>query len=468
MPTGFGLIDYVGFGACLAFTAWALATDPRLLLGMPFILTSYFIVPFVTLLSPAQTIPLILLGWMVLAGPFDAIRRHHNTVILIACLVFVNLAAAMLIGDSGSRPIMRSMHYATLTGAFLFGLWACRNPEGLRLAMWGFAICAAIHSAYALYQLFAFQTGLPFRAIVRGSSGSYSLAVSNGILRVNGLASEPKRAAYVFFAGALAALYLADSARGLMRIGLRGGASVAAVLSLVTLSGSFFASIVLTVGAMSIQSKRLWKFLPLAALGVGLAVLVSPGVVASFSNALTSQVDDRLEEVSVGLDADRIYRQEFFAQQLVEDDPTTLVFGLGLGRYNQVLSDTFGYGAGLAPNGALLPLNSQIFEIGFDLGLPGLLAFYLGSLVILSRIRGGGLYPFYLRFIVLVVILQSVFVQSLYLGAFVLGVAVAFAEVQRRRSRVPGPVATRSPPTHRAGSRPPLGPRSHTLAPSDR
>ena len=438
MPQGFGLIDYVGFAACLLFTGWALATNPlRLLLGLPFIVTAYFIAPLVTYQTPGKVIPLILLGWMILTNRLNVIRSQHNAFILIGCLVFVNFAAALIIGGSGIRPIMRILHYADLVGIFAFSVWACRKPQGLQLAMWGLVICAGIHGAYALYQLFAFQFGLPFRAIVRGTNGGFSLAVSNGILRVNGLADEPKRVAYLFFAGALAALYLANTVRGFMRTALRGGACVAGLLSFITLSGSFLGSLIIAIGTMAFFSIRLWKFFPVVILSVGLFVVISPRAVNYFSETLTSSMDDRLEEVSVGLDADRIYRQEFFAQDLVQNDFTTLIFGLGLGRYNQVLHDRYGFGAGLAENGSLLPLNSQIFEVGFDLGLPGIVVLYIGSLFIFLRIRGSGLFAFYLRFIVLVVILQSIFVQSLYLGAFVLGVAVAFAEVQRNSRRVP-------------------------------
>ncbi|MBI1357420.1 MAG: hypothetical protein GC160_24025 [Acidobacteria bacterium] len=407
---------------------------------MPFILTFYVIVPFGTLLTPSRVVPLVLLAWMVISARGEPFRRHLDVFLVVITLSIVSVLAALMIADSGSRPLLRFLNYATLLSIFAFAAYGCRTPKGLTMAMWGLAICAGLHGAYALYQIVAFETGLPFRAIVRGLSGRFDVAQAYGLFRVNGLASEPKRLGYVLFAGALASIYLTKSVSpGLHRTALRTNAIISFALSFLTMSASYFAAVAVSIGGMLLMSSRLWRIVPVGVAVVGLALFASPDLASRVTDLFADTVEDRFEEVSAGLDAVRVYRQEFYAEDYAKAHPLSLVTGLGMGRYNNVLNEEYGEGVGLVGN-MLLPLNSQIFEIGFDLGLPGLLILYGGSVALILSLKTDRKLSFFLKFLVLCVVAQSVFVQSLYLGSFILGMAVAYANMPRGAWAPPDPM----------------------------
>lgn len=232
----------------------------------------------------------------------------------IMLLLFGALAAsfsyAFLLGDDVVRSVIRSAYYAGLFALMSFCFEMGRRPDSYQIFIKGLVVTGALLALYGIYQLIAIYTGLPLRGILRGASG-VDMAFEAGIVRINSLANEPKRLGYVLFVSGLAALSLATQARNgkLLIKGL--GFGVIAV-SLLTLSGSYFLAIFLFACAALLlyPSKFSGYFFGLLAVG---AIVITTVPDLGLYDAIQSGYERRVQEVEVGLDGVRVYRQEFFA-----------------------------------------------------------------------------------------------------------------------------------------------------------
>lgn len=428
MAAGYNpIIDTAVVVACIGLTINLLGSRPqRLLLYLPTMLSLYFIVPVVTLLTNWHTIPILLLFWWILNRGGE-IPSPSRPVMLILILIFSGqVVVAMIHGDTGTRVILRASYYLGLATLFVFTYFMVQRPGGKDLLVRGLAIAAAIHVCYSLYQIVAYQTGLPFRAIVRATSPVGSVAYEGGglILRVNGLANEPKRLGYVLLIGALAFFELRHScppaqARRMFQWGI-----ATLVVSILTFSGSYFLALFALGIIVSLWNR---KFLRYAFRGLAALALLAPifsSTTANIWSALQVGYERRAAEVEVGLDGDVVYRQEFYAQDFLETHPSAILTGVGIGRYNRVLFQEYGHGVGYGGRGnRILPINSNLYELIFDLGgiATALIYISLAVLALRAKKQGERLFAYGLFFL----LAQSLTIQVLHFIAILAGSAVA-------------------------------------------
>ncbi|MDJ0922056.1 MAG: hypothetical protein QNI84_13085 [Henriciella sp.] len=433
MPVGHSWVDYVVVALCVAFTVYALIRRQELLLyALPTILSLYFIVPVVSQIAPVQIVPLILGAWLIVADKTGRVGIHGGLIGVLGICILATLAWGVYQGGAGSRPFMRALYYSSMAFTFLYAFAKVRTRADMRAAIWGLAIAGAIHSGYSLYQIFALETGLPFRAIVRGSSGGYSLAMGFGTLRVNGLASEPKRLAYVLFVAAVAAFYLVRQARSPdSRLFLLGTGFVSLLMALLTFSGSFFFAVALTILIVGSISPKLLRVGIIGLLPLSLLFIANPSLGNAAYSTIESTIMDRFDEVEVGLDGETVYRQEFYASDYAQRNPEVAAFGVGLGRYNYVFSREYGLGAGYGENARILPLNSQLLEVMFDLGAFGILLIFVCPAILLLQLGRKNALEMTLFLILSFLLLQALFVTNMVFTAFVIGITASYVHQRR-------------------------------------
>ncbi|SFB77818.1 hypothetical protein [Tropicimonas isoalkanivorans] len=404
-----------------AYAGFLLVRDPvRLMAFLPAALCLYFIIPTVTLLTLWQTVPLLLMFWLIAQGKLVLPKSARPFVALLMFLFLVSCVYAIVLGRDPTRAVIRSIYYASTFALFLYAYDIGRRPEAYRLFVVGFAVTAAILSLYGLYQFFASATGLPYRGILRGAYGADS-AFENGILRINSLANEPKRLGYVLFVGALAfferATWLHGKAR---RNSVLWGVGVLFV-SLFTFSGSYFLALALFgVGAFVLYPVRLRKaWIPLLVFSLA---FVAFGQNTGLYKALETGIERRQQEVELGTDGYVVYRQEFFAQDYLERHPGTAFTGVGVGQYYNVLHSKYGDGVGLA-GGRLLPINAMALELTFDVGGIAAATLFSGLVLLIFRLRRRGFV--FLTLALLFLTVQSLTIQTLLYIAVVTGIGLA-------------------------------------------
>lgn len=423
MIFGYTPLDPVFVLAGSLFSLYLLLVHPnRLMLYLPAALSVYAIAPFVTLLTVADTVPLLILLITLLSGKFALPQRIQPWLITLVFLIFFQALVALVADDlSPDRILIRSLYYLTLLTLFIFSLNACRKDETYHLLLRGMAIIAAIHAIYGLYQLIAVPAGLPVRGILRGTTGA-DIAMEGIFVRINGLANEPKRLGYVLGIGALAFFELARRHQGARRRRLRQAGALVLAISLLTFSGSYFLALALMGLVLVVLYPRFLKKLIVPGIVVGLAIPIFPDTSKQLWESIDMGFDRRATEVVAGLYGQKIYRQEFFAEEYLSIHPETILTGVGIGRSNSVLHEEFGNGAGY-DEGYLLPLNSEALQILFDLGGLGAIIVY-GTLLALIW-RAWRLRETFLMMALLLLGMQSLSILTMQFLAILMGAAWA-------------------------------------------
>lgn len=428
MPSGYSWVDPVVVLGCIIFTFYALYKRPRwMLCALPTMLTIYFFIPVVSYQTPFQIIPLILGGWVMFFDKSGRVAVHSKLIVVLVIGLLASLAYAIWAGGAGTRPYMRTLYYLSILFTFIYAFSRIRTREDLRLAMWGLVIAGAVHAGYSVYQIFAHEAGLPFRAIVRGAGGDFSLVRAYGTIRVNGLASEPKRLSYVLFAAMIAAFYLRHDARtGLRKFLLGGIGALCLIMSIFSFSASYFFAVGLTMIFLSLLSPKMLRLFVMSLLPLSLLFLTNPTATRAVYTNIETIITDRFSEVEVGLDGETVYRQEFFANDYSLENPEVALLGVGLGRYNHVFRSEYGPEAGYGGDGTILPLNSQVYEVLFDLGFIGAFLFILCPAIFLLRIGRKNRFELTLFMMTSFLLLQSLFIINMGVLAFVLGIGASY------------------------------------------
>lgn len=388
MVFGFTPLDPLVVLIGTVIAAYFLVRQPaRLVAWLPAMLTVYVFIPFVTLLTLWQTVPLLLLARVFLNGKIK-VPEQAKLLLLFLVLIFLGSSFyALLLGYDSERALIRIMYYLGLFSLFTFLFEMGRKEDCYKLLLKGFVVLGVVLSVYGLYQIVAFYSGLPLRGIVRGTSDA-QVAFEGGILRINSLASEPKRLGYVMFLSSLACLFLAriEPHRALK---LRFWAVFIFIMSLFTFAGSYFLAIALFIVTASVLYPT-WTTKYLLA-----AIILFVGIQGLFPEiglweSMVEGYERRLTEVEVGLDGMRVYRQEFFAEEYLANHPSASLFGVGLGQYFVTLYQEYGTGVGINEFGGLVPLNSTFLELVFDFG--GILAvvLYAAIGVLIWKLRRAG------------------------------------------------------------------------------
>ena len=423
MIFGYTLLDpvFVMLGSMGAMYL-LLARPNRLMLYLPGALSVYAFVPFVSLLTLAEIVPMLILLTTMVRGRIDIPRRVRlGFAILVAIFVLELTFGLGAASTDMERTLMRSMQYVGLLMLFLFSLNSCRDERTYRLLVRGAAIIAAIHAIYGLYQFIAAPTGLPMRGILRGTEGAQA-AMEGIFLRINGFASEPKRLGYVLAVGALAFFELARHSTGTRRTRLRQMGIGVLAISLLTFSGSYYLALALMGTVLVVLYPRFLKSVAALSLLGAMTIPIFPEPAEKLWVAISSGYERRAEEVDVGLDGQIVYRQEFYAEEYLSRNIGVALTGVGIGRANTVLHNEFGDGAGY--NGdAPLPLNSAVLQILFDLGGPAILIIY-GTLLALIW-RAWRRREIFLMLVLVLLGMQSLSIQVLQFMAIFMGAALA-------------------------------------------
>lgn len=462
MIGGFGTIDYVVVVLACLISVVCLAERPKaLLLILPTLLTIDFFIPMGTQLTPYRIVPLMLGAWLLLTGRFGVSSKYNIPLALFIVWVALCMLYGLSYDDSGNRPILRLGYYLGIISIFVFSYHVIRNRNGLEAAIFGIWIAAIMHGVYSAYQVMAYNLGLPFRGIVYGDSGRGFVVPfgDTGIIRVNGFADEPKRLGYVLFCGIIVSLlYWSRAYAGAVpspywriRSRLRVGTAIAvcctmlAGAGLMTLAGSFYAAVAAAL-LLSVFVFTKYGLSAIVALGlaISLAASIAPDKLTEFSSTAIESMSSRADEVEKGLDAKTVYRQEFFAQDHLAQNWEDIVIGVGLIRYNTVLAEKYGPGAGFTADGRVMPINSQILEIAFDLGIPGLLVLYIGGTLLFVGVARVGPTGAALGFMMLFMLLQSAFVMNLHLLSFVAAMCAALISIYGRSGSTRRPSTTRA------------------------
>jgi len=200
-------------------------------------------------------------------------------------------------------------------------------------------------------------------------------------------------------------------------------------MSIMTFAGSYFAAIGLFGLAILLlyPSRATVYFISALVIGVGVSVAVPE---LGILEAIQYGYERRVAEIEIGLDGSVVYRQEFFAWDYLRNNPSSSLTGVGIGQYFSVLNNTYGVGAGYNEQGGLMPLNSNFFELIFDLGLIAAVLIYGGLILLVFRLRRAGETFFCLSLLFLVV--QSLTILNLLYIVLFAGMALGRLTLQRR------------------------------------
>lgn len=414
----------LGTGLALYFVA----TNPVRLMGwLPAALTLYFFIPFVTLLTLWQTVPLLLTARAALLARLRVAPAAQPLFLFILFVFIGSSSYAILLGADPVRALIRILYYLGMLALMSFAYEMGRRDDCQKILLRGLVVLGAVLAVYGLYQIVATFTGLPVRGILRNTS-SADLAFEGGILRINSLANEPKRLGYVMFLCTLACPFLAQAnPRKKLRFIWTGVGIL--FMSLFTVAGSYFLAIAL-FGALALllYPSRTTRY-AFGLLGLVLAVyLIFPDL--GLFEVITSGYERRLVEVEVGLDGQRVYRQEFFAWDYLAKNPLPSFFGVGLGQYYITLYHEYGVGVGFNELGGLNPLNSTFLELLFDLS--GIVAamFYGAILLLIWKLRRAG--ETFLCLALLFVTVQSLTIITLHWMVLFAGLGLARVTVWQR------------------------------------
>lgn len=422
MTFGYTPFDPLVVLAGTIYAAHILSVRPvRLMSFLPLALSLYFFIPTVSYLTLWRTVPLLLIGWLLMKGRIRLAASARPLFGAIVVLFLGSLAFALVFGADAERAVIRSLYYMSAIALFLFAYEMGQKQEGYDLFVRGLAMVAILYAAYGAYQILAYYTGLPVRGIVYGPNRSGLIAAEAGIPRINSLANEPKRLGYVLFVGALACFALAFERSGkASRRYMFAGTGIVAI-SVMTFSGSYFLAVLLfVVGASLLYPMKMYKVAMAA--GVVIAVLAVFNPSNPVITALETGIERRTEEVEVGLDGNVVYRQEFFANDYLARHPWQAVTGVGVGQYYNALNAEYGSGVGYDERGGLMPLNSMLLEIVFDLSGVAAFALYAGLGLLILKLRKKKFH--FLALALLFLTMQSLTITTLLFICVFAGVAV--------------------------------------------
>lgn len=431
MPFGYTPLDplivLLGTGIAIYF----LGTRPlRLIAWLPAMLTLYFFIPFVTLLTMWQTVPLLLAGRALLKGQIQAYRPAQLLLLILLSVFIASAFYAILMGSDPTRAVIRTMYYAGVFAIMSFTYEMGRREDCYELLLKGLVVLGTVLMIYGLYQIIAAYTGLPFRGILRGLNRAQA-AFEGGFFRVNSLATEPKRLGYVMFVCAMACLFMIQFRPEQARR-LKWTSAGILFTSLFTFAGSYFAAILLFSSAASIlYPSRATKYV-LGGFGLAIVVMTAFPDLGLIST-IQEGVERRLNEVEVGLDGYKVYRQEFYAWDYLANHPVAAIFGVSIGQYYGVFSSSYGIGAGISPNGSLLPLNSNFLELLFDLGGAAAVVFYGAIGVLILALRRCG--ETFICLALLFLTMQSMTILTLHFMVLFAGIGTGRLALARQRNR---------------------------------
>ncbi|MGB3165493.1 MAG: hypothetical protein WBA68_01815 [Alteraurantiacibacter sp.] len=431
MAFGFGILDYIVVALCLAATIALLHRPEKLIVILPLMMSIDFFIPLGTFVTPGHIVPLIL-GGAMLVKPVAQIPRIVTSIALLYLVVLaVAVLYAVVLGGAGSRPFVRGAFYLNILLVFLYGYAVTARTGSLLPIVKGLAVAALCHAFAGFYQIVAELLNLPYRGVVYNESG-YGAPIQEGAsaMRINGMADEPKRMGFVVFAGAIALMLLASiDAEGKGRRFVGAGASLLA--GLLTLSSSFFGAVAIWLLQFISRPHYLLIGGILLVLLTGLLFVLAPDAASQTWSSGSLLVERRMIELEYGLDNTVVYRQEFYGFDFLLQNPRELITGVGMGRYNLELFQVYGTAAGLNELGGVQTINSQLLEVGFDMGLAGVLLILVAPFILAAKMDASHTGGWWMRSIVIFLAVQAWFVNSLLFLGLTSGCALAMVLAMR-------------------------------------
>jgi hypothetical protein len=428
---------------CLIITAHILITDPkRLLYFLPTFLTIDFFIPLVSQLTPGRLVPVMIGCWWLVSNGLPRGKPLASFLLISLVTILATVLYGYFEGELKGRAIIRSLNYFNLVILCGFTWKHARTRTGIKMLLQGFAIAGLIHGFHSIYQIFAHKFGLPYRSIVYSEYQSeLRIKMLSRGFRINGFADEPKRLGFVLLVGSVALTYLSQAVREVpRRYTMRILTAILFLLSIYTFSTSYLIALAIWLPIMLLLSKRSWKFFTGALIASCLLFAIKADLILNYVEIQKQFLESRTAEVQEGLEAQNVYRQEFYAKDYLERHPLKILSGVGMGQYYIVFREFYGPVAGIGAGGFLLPLNSQIFEVIFDTGLAGFLLVYLGGIIVIWKLRKIGPDGAVMSVISAFIMIQSFFVQSLSFHALAIGAGAAMIwAVTRAPSRMGPP-----------------------------
>jgi len=391
-------------------------------------LTLYFFIPLFTLVTMWQTVPLLLAARATFKTKFRIGGLAKAIYVILIFSVTYSSIYAFAFGTEPSRAVIRVLFYAGMLGLISFGFEMGARADSYAILLKGLAVLGALLAAYGIYQITASYLGLPFRGILRGGF-RVATAFEAGLPRINSLASEPKRLGYVLLISSISCYYLAKADfRRLKYLIVLGVAILGS--SVFTFSGSYFAATALSAGALILIYGRnsLGFVFGVAVFVFGIAIAFQE---TSISEALFMGFDRRADELEVGLDGKFVYRQEFFAWDYLVRFPHVLLYGVGMGQYNSVFSDFYGFRAGVDQYGNIIPLNSNALELVFDFGLLTTIGIYFVIALLVHKLRRAG--EDFFCVVLVILTMQSFTILTMHFIALFVGLGGGRLWLSRRR-----------------------------------
>jgi hypothetical protein len=437
MLIGYTQFDPFVVGLGTLWAVYLLSSSPIRLVGfLPIALSLYFFIPTVTYLTLWQTVPMVLTGWVLMRRKIDLSLLGRPVLAIIAIAFILSGSYAVFAGDDRVRALIRIIYYLGIFAIFLFCYEIGKRPDAYRWLLKGLAVTGMIYAAYGVYQIVGMQFGLPVRGILRGTDG-VDMAYEYGFLRINSLANEPKRLGYVLFLGALASVFLAHLQLNKGKFLWLAAFGILAT-SVFTFAGSYFSALFLFVCAALLIYPSRATLLFVGALIVGAITIITFPELGVY-DALEQGYIRRIQEFEVGLDGQRVYRQEFFGEDYLDKNPFTMIHGVGLGQYFATLHREYGTGVGMNELGGLVPMNSNFLELVFDFGGIIALFFYTAIAVLIWKLRRAS--EHFLCLALLFVTMQSLVILTMPFMVLFAGLGTARLVVLRRarkhRSHLP-------------------------------
>lgn len=383
---GYGFIDYLVVIGFVIATVYVAMTNPQnIIYILPAAGSLWFFVDFITMITPIKVVPALFIlftlprrrNYLSLKGDYWA----QAMVLLFCVYAIVGLIYTLSFDGFESyspykRVVIQFMTYINQLFIYLILKREIKKSTDLSKFFKIFIATTTILCIYGIYQIIAFQYGLPFRGIVY-SAEKTGIAYDqfNNFFRLNSLANEPKRLGNILVLGILMILAVREKYSMLKLVLL---IILHIVCGFMTYSTTFF----LLVGAL-VPFLYILSFKDILLKGYRRFTLVllicSIPILLLFRDKFETIYDARVVEQIEKAQNEKSEYLDRFAIDYFQQEWTGFVWGYGMGNYNFILAKETGEGI---TSYGLDIINSGVLNLLYDFG-------YLGTALFLYPLISG-------------------------------------------------------------------------------
>jgi hypothetical protein len=404
---GQGIWDYIVLTIFAAVTIWIAFTKPhRIIYILPACLTFYFFIELGTRWTPEKIVPSIFIFSLIL-NPYvklnleifnDSWFKLFLTMILMAAIWGLFSSESYSVSEvqnfSFQSPFFRTIiQMFTYLNCLLIYAIIWYNSKGIDKVLTFFRCYIGTTTflcIYAGYQLLATTLNLPFRGIVYNADkvgiGAFKSA-EDLIFRVNSFCIEPKQFSIALAVSIILLIACLDTPKEKFGFMLIPQSFLSYLLIIIhsicfflTYSSSTYIAISMFLVfylMINISKNGFSKSVNLIILFIVVFLIIYllfglKFVDDIFQSRITNQLNTR--------------RLEYYALDLILRKPELIIFGVGLGNYNFLLSQEFLGDAGVFEGGFLDVLSSHFLTISFDLGILGISILWFPALKLLLNL----------------------------------------------------------------------------------